>query len=120
MNEIKFRFVCEDLSQQIFFLYYKIDDFIDGLSLGKIGRIEKIISKDQYTGLKDKNGVEIYKGDIIKHSDKYYIAKFDLIFGLRFIDSRGYYVIPIEPINRSQTSIEIIGNIHENPELLEN
>lgn len=75
----------------------------------------------QFTGLQDKNGVGIYEGDIIRHvgsPTKYYTAKFDMIFGLRFIDSGEYYVMPISPVDRPQTSIEVIGNIYENPDLL--
>lgn len=75
----------------------------------------------QYTGLKDKNGKEIYEKDV--YNDK--------IHGLRIIEyneSQACYVSlllrdkelgnPIHFDNRSE--IEIIGNIYENPELLNN
>ena len=79
---------------------------------------------EQYTGLKDKNGKEIYEGDIVffftEHFDKATggfdgedehnatVEWFDN--GFAFIDK-----IPYDP----NIECEVIGNIHENPELLE-
>ena len=78
---------------------------------------------EQYTDLKDKNGVEIYEGDLIKFDSNKY--------GLMIVEFKNDYVggwVLTHPttINhvslgaRSSYDIEVIGNIHENPELLIN
>ncbi len=66
----------------------------------------------EYTGRKDKNGKEIYEGDIIKDES-------ELIFKIVFFrgcfcfkDHDQHYIIT------TPEDLEIIGNIHENPELL--
>ncbi len=80
----------------------------------------------QYTGIKDKTGVEIYEGDIIKIPDDWDVwgmnsgEIYEVYFGFGGFrmrpkynnNSRGYYV-------EYENEFEVIGNIYENPELLE-
>ena len=75
----------------------------------------------QYTGLKDKNGVEIYEGDIIKYITQYYGNKVERQKVVEWIDDMQDDSFG-EPLSMGYRfhggDIEVIGNIYENPELL--
>ena len=121
MRDIKFRYRLKIMgfADEPFF-YEMTLAFIEDRTNKAIFRNFTILSRDQFTGLKDKNDVEIYDGDILKtyHDGNkvvhFYRGAFCIDFENR--DVGGVNSVPLKSLTTK--NMEVIGNIHENPELL--
>ncbi len=114
MREIKFR-VWDEVTKSYDFLWkdkvclqpdntLRLSVSNPKITTGKDYRLE------QYTGLKDREGKEIFEGDIVKHQQG--------IDKIQWWES-GWYVGEWQPGNLHDFIVTVIGNIHENSELLE-
>lgn len=87
------------------------DDVATGISVNQVELM-------QYTGLKDKHGKEIYEGDIIRVAFNNEIAEEPVEYqGCTYIIELQGLKVSLDSF--SSKSLEIIGNINENPDLLE-
>ncbi len=113
MREIKFRFYSKELQKYVPFNELDMQETNDIVS-GKSHELNDIIV-EQYTGLKDKNGTEIYEGDILEEFDTsdLYMVEFGrgCFLGKTLEDN-------YEDLYCVYHNCTVIGNIHENPELL--
>ena len=108
------------MSREIKFKFYdKYDRTLVGL--GDVfalytGFARENLDVMQYTNLKDKNGKEIYEGDIVKNNDEIWDLYYDegaWKMGLNGKRTNNDHLFLLEPQHS-----EIIGNRFENPELL--
>ena len=133
MREILFR--GKEKGQWVYGYYWKFEQngteahvIRDGAdNLLKFNHICEPESIGQYTGLTDKNGKKIFEGDILKISHSYdeddYVIR-------KVYDYRGVLCVAYETPDWDFNALgfldddnefvfEVIGNIHDNPELLE-
>lgn len=121
MREIKFRVYDKGRKQWVHDTDHAISLFGEYVIFGEILRRpdDSIVSLDelndldamQYTGLKDRNGREIYEGDVVESSG--------LKFSITVEDFHGYrFMFGKDQMNKATAVYgEVIGNIYENPEL---
>jgi uncharacterized phage protein (TIGR01671 family) len=118
-REIKFRAWLTDYSQ--------METGLFGLRSDGLCSINSPLMLMQYTGLKDKNGKEIYEDDIVlaKNKKDNYPLKYIVVYNIKKSSFKlrweghndEFYDIDMD--RDFDDIFEVIGNIYENPELLQ-
>lgn len=130
MREILFRGKQVDNGEWIEGFYAKSGDrafiLIDNDFAVGYGIKKEVYTVVQFTGLTDKNGTKIFEGDICKtyfesytHSWKEVgvVIEFCGAYGIESADGKHFRAFINESVYTR--SHEVVGNIHDNPELLE-
>ena len=102
-----------DIGNDIPVIENRMNDYV--VSLDTVG---------QYVGRTDKNGKKIFEGDLVKYHDRIFG---DVVAEIIYSDSGACFCAmcvkrrnnqPALDIVMNESEIEVIGNIHDNPELL--
>ena len=110
MRTIKFRAICAFSGVWRYGFYYvsKGNHIIRDENDKESIVLEKTLG--QFTGLHDKNGKEIYEGDIVTDG----VGRYKIIYDLKLAGYQPYCIFRDEPENYC----EVIGNIFDDPELV--
>ena len=121
MEEIKIRYVWKhtETGKITFFLFTldEIEEFPSQSELlyvavgGDRGKIKgwELVSRDRKTGTKAKNGVDVYERDIL---DNLIIIASEVVYEM------GRFKLKNSELNLRDRNFDIIGNMHQHPELL--
>jgi len=130
MREIKFRVWDPNLDNGRMLYFDNFEEIVDWQDWDE-WKLENSPMRNvdymQFTGLLDKNGKEIYEGDIVKCTDgDDEVSEFNSDTGIgvvEWLEKWGFWNISVIENGLGDIlnvyDVEVIGNIHENPELVQ-
>lgn len=123
MRDIIFRGKREDNGEWIAESETYIKDGDGTWLCDKSNDVVKVVPETvgQYTGLTDKNGRKVFEGDIVERGDRIWIIEYDVKYAqfvMKTFTERGVFWTRSFDLIPSEWC-EVIGNIYDNPELLE-
>ena len=115
MRALKFRAWDESLKEMISW-----EDMLNDIELKHfiLNQKSNVCPIEQFTNIKDSKGIDIYENDIIKYTQHHFNT--DLLTTKYKIVEFYYDRWNIYATNAGESDIEVIGNIHENQDLLNN
>ena len=125
-REIKFEYLFENIQEDGRSIVSQIWT-LDEIEKNEVDYDKScIIARRQFTGLTDINNVEIFEGDIVRLIDN---DDYTDCYIVKYFGDKGYPAFDIDGWDNSECNglsectacfkLQIIGNIHDNPELLE-
>lgn len=132
MREILFRGKRTDNGEWVEGYYYKVkccridDELCDYITIPYIEQCnlpnsQYIVNPEtvgQYIGLKDRNGINIFEGDIVKRVWFGKMSIYQIVYDNDLASFIGQAGVRFTTFDYGPTEFEVIGNIYDNPELL--
>ncbi|MBZ5958162.1 YopX family protein [Leuconostoc gasicomitatum] len=121
-RDIKFR-EWDEVRERLYgsgLSYGEREDYDDSIGFRFLHQEQETENRviEQFTCLKDTNGVDIYENDIVKFKDDHF-GDNKSHYGIVEYSEYAELVIGNIMLSRVFQAVEVIGNIHKNPELLE-